>query len=313
MLYVYNMWYNETPDPNDTLMSRIVTVYDDDPNRLLFFTSHVGDRVVAQNAIRRGASLIPGAVMCASIHNHHTLVKYLVKKYDDERLLLWNHVLAGACFGNQTPLITQALTHGADDYDTAFECSCQGGHLSLVKRFLPQATHMDHVDGGFYLACQSAQHKVIDLLRDRVPSLVVDPSMILPYVVKSGNLRLIKSLTGQRPIHLSTLNQWLIGLAYHSSTREIQQVLDEGATDRYHACLSAIKGGNDPVIERLGYCVTSDEAVTACLEGQKRELLLLAQSLGELTPTNEEVYNSCLRRRHELLSKLKTRCYDYLP
>lgn len=293
-------------DMGETLMSLIVTVYEDDPNRLLFFASHIGDQLVAQNAIRRGARLVSGAVMCASFHNHRKLVEYFVKKCDDVNI--WNSVLAGACLGNQQLLIDKALKNGADDYETAFECACQGGHISLVKRFLPL---VQNVEGGFYLACQSAQHKVIEVLHEHGYGSY-EPSVTLTYVTKSGNLRLIKKFLGQRPIHLSTLNEWLIGVSYRSSIKEVQQVLDEGATDRYNACLSAIKGCNDPVIDLLGYCVTCDEAVTACLDGQKRELLAIAQSLGKITSINEEVYKSCLRRRHELLVLLKTRCYDYL-
>lgn len=286
----------------ESLMSRIVTIFDDDPNRLLVFACHTNDRLIAENAIKRGATLINCAVFCSSMHNYKKLIKYFLKQYRNDEF--WNSVLSGACMGNQKRLVEEALNNGADDYQTAFECACNGGNMELVIKFRKMA---DSDNEGFYQACLTAQMSVVELLWNET----IDFELALKYASKSGNVRLIEKIMSKIPnVTVEMLNQCLNGVCYTGVVDNVWKILDNGANDYYNACISSIKGGHDDVIEIFDYHVLVDDAEQACLEGQKREIILIALSLG--TIVQEKMYESCLKRRSSLMKKIQLKCYDYM-
>lgn len=286
-------------DPPDSLTSRIVGVFDDDPNRLLVFACHTNDRLIAENAIKRGATLINYAVFCASMHNHKKLIKYFIKKYRNDEI--WNNILHGACMGNQKRLVNEALNNGADDYQTAFECACLGGNIELMKKFMTCDTN---VNTGFQQACLAKRFNVIEALYSKL----TDIPMAFTYACYGGNMRLIQKLMIDVEPTPDVLNKALLGVAQFGTPKDVWTLLDSGANDYYNACINAIKGGHEDVIEIFDYHVLVEDAKQACLEGQKREIMNIASSIGSMQC--DDLYESCLTRRSHLMKMIQLKCYD---
>jgi hypothetical protein len=106
------------------------------------------------------------------------------------------------------------------------------------------------------------------------------------------------------------LNKALLGVAQYGGPNDVWILLDSGANDCYNACINAIKGGHEDVIDIFDYHVLVEDAKQACLEGQKREIMQIASTIGSMKC--DELYESCLKHRSSLMKKIQLKCYEQM-